>query len=95
MIANYGYKDGSGDYYISLDTDKCDGCGKCVEACPYGVLEVVENPFDPVEGGDIAVVTAAQSKKIKYTCMPCKPASGKRELPCVIACPSSALSHSW
>jgi hypothetical protein len=23
MIANYGYKDGSGEYYISIDTDKC------------------------------------------------------------------------
>ena len=24
-IANYGYTDGSGDYYIIVDTDKCDG----------------------------------------------------------------------
>ncbi|MFC1925786.1 4Fe-4S binding protein [Chloroflexota bacterium] len=95
MIANYGYKDGSGDYYISLDTDKCDGCGKCVEACPYNVLEVVENPYDPIEGGDIAVVTDEQRKKIKYTCMPCKPASGERKLPCVISCPTEALTHSW
>jgi ferredoxin len=95
MIANYGYKDGSGEYYISLDTDKCDGCGKCVEACPYSVLEVVENPFDPMEGGDIVVVTDQQRKKIKYTCMPCKPASGKREMPCVISCPTGALTHSW
>lgn len=95
MIANYGYKDGSGDYYITLDTDKCDGCGKCVQACPYGVLEVVENPYDPIEGEDIVVVTEEQRKKIKYTCMPCKPASGERNLPCVMACPTAALSHSW
>ena len=23
MLANYGYKDGSGDYFIVLDTDRC------------------------------------------------------------------------
>ena len=95
MIANYGYKDGSGEYYISLDTDKCDGCGKCVEACPAGVLEIVPNEFDPIEGGMIAAVTEAERKKIKYTCMPCKPVSGKRELPCVVSCPTEAISHSW
>ncbi len=95
MIANFGYEDGSGKYYIILDTDKCDGCGKCVEACPYNVLEVVDNPFDPVEGGQIVIVTEAERKKIKYTCMPCKPTSGRVELPCVLACPYQAISHSW
>jgi len=95
MIANFGYRDGSGTYNISVDSDKCDGCGKCVKACPYSVWEVVSNPFDPIEGGMLAVVTEAQRKKIKYTCMPCKPVSGKRELPCVLACPTQAISHSW
>ena len=27
MLANYGYKDASGDFFITIDTDKCDGCG--------------------------------------------------------------------
>ena len=31
MIANYGFKDGSGDWFIVIDTDKCNGCGKCVD----------------------------------------------------------------
>ena len=95
MICNFGYRDGSGTFLISVDSDKCDGCEKCVKACPYGVFEVVSNPYDPLEGGLLAVVTEAQHKKIKYTCMPCKPVSGKRELPCVLACPTQAISHSW
>jgi len=37
MIANYGYKDGSGEYFISIDTDRCNGCGDCVPACPADV----------------------------------------------------------
>jgi Fe-S-cluster-containing hydrogenase component 2 len=41
------------------------------------------------------IVTEAERKKIKYTCMPCKPTSGRGELPCVLACPYQAISHSW
>ena len=94
MIANYGYKDGSGEYYIILDTDKCNSCGECVTACPYGVFEMVSNDFD-IEGEDIPALTAEHSKKIKYSCAPCKPTSGERRLPCVLACKPEALTHSW
>jgi ferredoxin len=51
-IANYGYTDGSGDWYISIDTGKCNGCGRCVEACSEGVLE---KEFDLVELCDIII----------------------------------------
>ncbi|MEM3823605.1 MAG: ferredoxin family protein [Candidatus Bathyarchaeia archaeon] len=26
---------------IKIDTNKCTGCGTCVENCPMGVLEIV------------------------------------------------------
>jgi len=94
MLAHYGYKDGSGDYFIIIDTDKCDGCGKCVEACPYCVLQLIPNEYD-VEGGIMAAVVDEQRKKIKYTCAPCKPVSGERRLPCVLACGPKAITHSW
>ena len=45
MIANYGYKDGSGEYYISIDTDKCIGCtaGRaCLNACPKQMFEIAK-----------------------------------------------------
>ncbi|MBW1798692.1 MAG: 4Fe-4S binding protein, partial [Deltaproteobacteria bacterium] len=42
MLANYGYKDASGDFFITIDTDKCDGCGDCVSACPVDVFEVMD-----------------------------------------------------
>lgn len=38
MIANYGCKDGSGEYYISIDTDKCVPC-TAGRACPDGLPE--------------------------------------------------------
>ena len=42
MIANYGYEDGSGAYYISLNIDKCGICKDrgCLSGCPYGVFEL-------------------------------------------------------
>ena len=95
MLANYGYKDGSGEFFITIDTDKCNGCGDCVQACPYGVLEVRPDDSDPLRDEPVAAVTEAERKKIKYTCAPCKPVSGERKLPCVLACEPAAISHSW
>ena len=95
MIANYGYKDGSGDWFITIDTDKCDGCGACVSACPYDVFQVTEDPFDPFREEPVAVVTEEQRKKIKYTCGPCKPVVDRPSLPCVEVCEPQAISHSW
>ena len=91
MKAFYGYKDGSGEYFITIDSDKCNSCAACVTACPYGVLEMIVNDYDE----EVAAVTDEQRKKIKYTCAPCKPTSGVRELPCVLACEPGALVHSW
>lgn len=95
MKANYGYKDGSGEYYITVDTDLCNGCSKCVDVCPEGVLEVVENELDPLAEEIVARVTEKHRKKIKYSCAQCKPTGKPKELPCVQACEPRALTHSW
>ena len=92
--ANYGYKDGSGEYFITIDTDLCNSCGKCVEVCPVGVLEMAEDELDPLSDEIIVTVSEGHRKKIKYSCAPCK--GGKtKELPCVKACEPGAISHSW
>lgn len=95
MLANYGYKDGSGEYFITVDSEKCNGCSDCVEACPAGVLEVIEDQYDPLEGDVIASVTEEHRKKIKYSCGPCKPVGDRPPLPCMAACTQDAITHSW
>lgn len=90
MLANYGYKDGSGEYFITIDTDKCNGCKKCVEACPAGVLEIIVDDYDET----VAAVTEEHRKKIKYSCAPCKP-KGVTSFPCTAACEPAAIVHSW
>jgi len=96
MLAQYGYNDASGDFFINIDTDKCNGCGDCVTACPAGVFEIVDDdPYDPLREEPVAMVAADKKKKLKYECSPCKPASDKPPLPCVEACRYRAISHSW
>ena len=96
MLAHYGYKDASGDFFITIDTDQCNGCGDCVTACPAHVFAVVdEDPNDPMRDELVAMVVADKRKKIKYECGPCKPTSERLALPCVEACKAGAISHSW
>ncbi len=91
--ANYGYKDGSGEYFITIDTDLCNSCGKCIDVCPASVLKMAEDELDPLGDEVIAVVSEEHRKKIKYSCAPCK--GGETELPCVKACEPGAITHSW
>lgn len=90
-IAHYGYTDGSGEYYISIDSGKCDGCRECVTACPQGLFEVALDDYDDL----VARVKDELKKEQKYLCNPCKAASQGRALPCVTACKPKAITHSW
>jgi len=92
LLAHYGYKDGSGDYFIVIDTDRCLDCpGMCIEACPAGVLDRIEDDY----GDSVAAVAEGHRKKIKYSCAPCKPTGGGAALPCLKACSPGAMTHSW
>jgi ferredoxin len=95
MIVNHGYRDGSGTFIISIDSEKCSGCGACVPVCPNQVLEIAIDPYEPLEEKMVALVTEAHRKKLKYSCAQCKPAGKTVTPPCVAACPAGAMKHSW
>jgi len=48
MIANYGFEDGSGEYYIRIDTAKCKSCNerKCVDRCPGKIFVLDVDDWD-------------------------------------------------
>jgi NAD-dependent dihydropyrimidine dehydrogenase PreA subunit len=94
MIANYGFEDGSGAYYIRIDTDKCINCSArgCVKTCPAGVFELKEDDW----GNMVSVVKEQMRNKIKTVCAPCKPIDDRPELfPCQAYCDHQAIDHSW
>ncbi|NWG01850.1 MAG: 4Fe-4S binding protein [Syntrophaceae bacterium] len=94
MIANYGFKDGSGNWYITIDTDKCNGCGKCAVVCPEKILEVGQDEIDIFREEPVALVKQEECKKVRYRCAPCRPGYGETLAPCVAACERNAISHS-
>jgi Fe-S-cluster-containing hydrogenase component 2 len=94
MIANYGYKDGGGEYYISIDTDKCIECAAgraCLTACPKQMFEVITDDYDD----EVVWVRKQNCRTLAYDCSQCKPASGYSNLPCRDACTPGAIKHSW
>lgn len=93
MIANYGYMDGSGEYFISVNTNKCAFCSEkpCILACPKKILVKIEDDY----GDSVIAVTESARKRIKYECADCKPNQNRDILPCVSACPFGAIKHSW
>ena len=92
MITHYGYIDGSGEFYIVIDSDKCSGCGKCIQVCPQSALQL-ESMFIDLEDKTVASISENHRKKIKYTCSSCKPENGKT--PCILACESQAIKTVW
>ena len=92
IITYYGYCDGSGEYYVVIDSEKCDGCGECVVVCPPKALKMETQLID-LEDKTVAAVTEEHRKRIRYVCQPCKPETGKSS--CVLACPREAIRCVW
>ncbi len=94
MIANYGFSDGSGDWYVVIDTDKCNACGKCSDVCPAKILKVGPDEIDIFREEPVAFVSHDERKKIKGRCSPCRPGHSAEPAPCVGICESKAITHS-
>jgi len=95
MLANYGYRDGAGEFFITIDTEACDGCGKCVPVCPAGVFVVGEDEHDPLRDEPVAAVREEQRRRLQYACGGCKAGRDRAPLACTAACGRGAIRHSW
>ena len=93
-MPNYGYTDGSGDWYVRMDTELHTGCGECVTACPVGLFKLVEDEYDPLSEEVNASVKHEHRKTIKYDCGPCKPVTDRSPLTCMVICKPGAITDS-
>ena len=91
MIAQYGYTIGAGEYYIIIDTDKCDGCGKCVEICQMKIYELHLDDFEK----SVVRVRADVRKSINYECLGYHLACVIEDNNCQSVCSQNAISHTW
>ena len=94
MLSNYGYADGTGTYYIQIDTDACVECETkaCTSACPKGIFEVIEDDWED----EVAAIREDARNQLKTVCASCKSADRTgNELPCAAACGQGAIRHTW
>jgi NAD-dependent dihydropyrimidine dehydrogenase PreA subunit len=80
-----------GSYRITVDRNKCEGKGDCVEVCPYGVFDV--RRIDEADFARLSwlgkIKSRAHGRQTVYTpkldaCQACGL--------CVVACPERALT---
>ena len=95
---NYGYKDGAGTWFITVDTNACDGCGDCIDVCPADLWELQEDEFAILEAGElVAAIKKDHQKSLRYDCSPCKSPSGDGDgvAACAETCHVDAIEFSW
>ncbi len=91
MKAQYGYSDGTGDYFITVDTGRCDGCGECVKACPAGLFTLVKDNYRQLKAG----IKEDSRKKLHIVCPGFKACATANAVNCHSVCQKDALSHTW
>ncbi len=91
MIANYGYEDGSGHYYIKIDTSKCAECSDkgCISTCPEKLFATELDDFDD----EVVLIREDARNTLQTSCAQCK--SGADKELCAAACTANAIGFSW
>jgi predicted CoA-substrate-specific enzyme activase len=89
MKVNYGYSDGTGEYFITIDTVKCDGCGQCIKVCPAGIFTLANDDSGKLK----AVVKEDLRKKLAQVCPGFH--NCVHEVNCQSVCSKDAVSHTW
>ena len=91
MIVYYGYSDAQGEFRISVDTERCDGCGYCIAVCPESLFEVKLDDYDEMK----AAIKAEAINKLGYLCPGALACARNQQKNCHDVCPHEAMTHSW
>ncbi len=91
MKAQYGYSDGTGEYFITIDAEACDGCGQCATACPQGIFTVARDDSGQLK----AIVREGARNRLSFLCPGFQDCRQTHQINCHSACPKNAIQHSW
>jgi predicted CoA-substrate-specific enzyme activase len=91
MKVQYGYSDGTGEYFITIDTALCDGCGECVLACPSAVFTMEKTD----SAQPVARVREEVRKRLSLVCPGINSCKATCRVNCHSVCKQEAISHSW
>jgi predicted CoA-substrate-specific enzyme activase len=89
MKMNYGYSDGTGEYFITIDTTRCNGCGECIKVCPIKLFTATID-----ENNEAKATVKEEFRKRIATLCPGFPKCGSTPN-CHTVCSQDAISHSW
>ncbi len=87
----YGYNDATGDYFITVNATKCDGCGKCVPACPAAIFEIIREDGQKPKPR----VTEAARKRLSILCPGYQLCHRNHVVNCRSVCQPKAISLTW
>ena len=94
MTAYYGFEDGSGNYYIKINTNLCQKCKDkpCINSCPNTLFSKINDDY----GTETIEIEAGRQHSIQAACDNCKLVCHSNDtLPCHKACPYHAIEHTW
>ncbi len=87
----YGYNDATGEYFITIDMAKCDGCKQCVNTCTSGIFEMIQ------EDGRQPRARVAESarKRLAILCPGIAACNVSQGITCQTKCSQKAITLSW
>jgi ferredoxin len=88
---HYGYTDGTGSYFITIETSRCDGCGECIPVCPSAVFKLARDDY----GQQKAKVKEEARKKLAFLCPGFHSCGSTLKTNCHSVCPKDAINHTW
>jgi predicted CoA-substrate-specific enzyme activase len=91
MRMSYGYSDGSGEYFITVDAAGCDGCGECLTACPAEIFSLDKDE----RGRPLAIVNEKSRKRLSLLCPGFEACRQANPVNCHSVCQGEAIHHSW
>jgi len=88
---HYGYSDGTGEYFIAIDYNKCDDCSECIKGCPAGIF----SQGSGTAGQPAIIIKQETARRLSSLCRGKSSCNSEKGTSCQDFCPQKAINLSW